>query len=435
MKTLEEIDAMTTESKRRHFGTPDNNGYEINMSKERAVYFAKDHPDMYKGKLIVDAGCGYGDAAKFLAENFDCDIIGIEAHDVALDMCNKRNIHPRVTYKKALISDTKLPKESVDIVNAVEVIEHVDFEERDLTLKEWNRILKTEGFLYITTPERRGKKEEFPKGSHFMEYDFEEMVDIVQKAGFILVWHKRNSNTDGVSMALLFQKTFEGKKPIKLDDNTPVTDIDPLNNPVTRSCVDRYVLLSSYCKGKSVLSVSCGYGYGEMILKALGAREVIGLDQDSVAIDYINKTYAPQVTGIVHDFIKETVDLKRTFDVVLSVETFEHVSPEDTIHLIETMKRHARPDSILIITTPMRATKEWEYKGGTHKYEYSPKEFTTLMESYFGTEYKVGFIGLGESRINENYLTSVISTNNENEYINTSFAGYIMVAVITPWYK
>ena len=206
MKTIEQLDAMSIEEQWKYFGTPENNEFEIRMSKERATYCAKDYPELYENKIIHDMGCGYGVAAKFLAENFKCTVVGIEAHDVALKICNEQNKHPKITYAKGLVSKTNLPSESADIVHVVEVIEHLTMDERDLAIKEWRRLLKPEGLLYITTPELRGRKEEFPKGSHVTEYEFDELKEILSKEGFKLCWFKRKYQTDEISMALMFEK-------------------------------------------------------------------------------------------------------------------------------------------------------------------------------------------------------------------------------------
>ena len=88
---------------------------------------------------------------------------------------------------KVFAWDTKLDNDSVDLVVNVECIEHNDFEERDLMLKEINRILKKDGYLIITTPNKRTHLQFF-SGSHFMEYEYDELQTIVNKFGFEFVW-------------------------------------------------------------------------------------------------------------------------------------------------------------------------------------------------------------------------------------------------------
>lgn len=214
---------------------------------------------------------------------------------------------------------------------------------------------------------------------------------------------------------------------VKLDQNTPIHDIKPLTNPVTRSLIDRYVLLSEFCKDKTVLSISCGYGYGEMILKALGAKEVIGIDIDEKAINHINTTFAPQVKGIQGNFVKDTIDLQKKFDVIISVETFEHIETTELQHLFETIKRHSGPQTLILMTTPHRKTKDWNYNGGTHKYEYTFQEFENILNTDFDG-WDVKFLSLVEVATEDDYITYKINPNTLNFQIN----GLIMVGILTP---
>ena len=214
----------------------------------------------------------------------------------------------------------------------------------------------------------------------------------------------------------------------KDDQNTPIEDINVISNPVTRSLIDRYVLLSPFCQNKSVLSISCGWGYGEMILRGLGAKEVVGIDMDAKAINFINNTFSPQVTGVLGNFITETIDLKKTFDTIISIETFEHVKQDDLSCLLDTIKRHATPQSTLIITTPRRRQDEWDYKGGTHEYEYSIEEFKEIVDSAFIDTWNVNFMLLIETRFDNNYYTGIVGDINQYQ----DMAGLILVAVMTP---
>lgn len=424
--TIEEIEALPPDTILWYFGTPEDTEFEHDLSRDRATYISKDTPEMYKDKIVYDMGCGFGTAAVHLANKYNCTVVGIEANETALQICRTKNAHPNITYKKALVSNTGLPPQSAHTIMCVETIEHLDEEERTTALKEWNRLLPIGGLLYITTPERRLPKHKYPEGSHWTEYDYEELIEIVSKEGFKFIVSKRKNQTDGTSMALLFEKIHDTNA--KTDQNTPVNDINPVTNPVTRSCIDRYVLLSSFCKGKKVLSISSGYGYGEMILKALGADKVVGLDMDPKAIEYINNTYAPHVTGIVADFVKEDIDLKEKFDVIISVETFEHVSQQDSIKLLETIKRHMHDKTEVFITTPLRKTPTWTYNGGTHIYEYDSQEFSGVMNLAFSDTNRVRFFSLAEMHILKDYITVFLPDNKMPENV---LSAIIMVAYIS----
>lgn len=208
--TIEEFNKLSINDRNVIFGTPENNDFELQMSKKRASMGALKYPEIYDNKILCDLGCGYGDGLFFVVNNFNCQNgIGIDANTEALKIANERSKNEKIEYINESIMDTKLPNQSIDIINCVETIEHVDIEGRDKLLKECIRILKDDGYLFITTPELRGNKNEFPKGSHFTEYQFWELVDIVSKYGFKYIYGWKPDQIDGVSNAFLFQLTQE----------------------------------------------------------------------------------------------------------------------------------------------------------------------------------------------------------------------------------
>ena len=198
---------MNEEQRKRHWGSPEHNSLEQKYSEERYSYPVKDLEDIYSGKVILDCGCGWGaGAVKIAKAHTPKQIIAIDVNDEALELAKKSYTHELVDYRKELIFDTKLDDESVDTIITVEVVEHVDSEELDLSFKEFYRVLKDGGKLYVSTPELRGNREDFPKGSHFMEYEFMELIELIVPYGFRLVWSKRKGEHDSISMALVFEK-------------------------------------------------------------------------------------------------------------------------------------------------------------------------------------------------------------------------------------
>lgn len=214
-------------------------------------------------------------------------------------------------------------------------------------------------------------------------------------------------------------------KQVKTDQNTPVDDLLIFSNKVTRSCIDRYILLSEFTKNKSVLSISSGYCYGEAILKVLGAKEVTAIDMDPKAIEYAKQNYGSLINPIVGNFVDDEIDLNKKFDIILSIETYEHVEQDQTKNLTETMLRHGHENTIYIITTPMRKEAVWVDNGGTHRYEYSAEEFTSTIKYQFDG-LTTNFMLIGEKHIENNYVSMFI----QNIQQHIPLAGAIMVAVI-----
>ena len=102
------------------------------------------------GVVIIDFGCGKGQALEKMAEiNPNATYIGLDVTDVALDTAKSKL--PHVEFRK-IEDGGKIPIQDdfADFVLASEVIEHVYDVEN--TLLEISRILKPNGALLLTTP-------------------------------------------------------------------------------------------------------------------------------------------------------------------------------------------------------------------------------------------------------------------------------------------
>lgn len=184
---------------------------------------------------------------------------------------------------------------------------------------------------------------------------------------------------------------------MKTDDNTPIDDINSITNPNTKTLIDRYVFASNFCKHKDVLDAPCGHGYGSMLLKSLGAKSVHGIDIDKKALDKcINLYKEKSVKYSYQDLTDPMSDWKQgSFDAIVSIEGFEHVSRDDVVQLLYNFRYLAKKDATIIITTPIRYSEKWNYQGGTHLYEYSLDEFEEVIgnvfpnfEIWYGVEFR-----------------------------------------------
>ena len=102
-----------------------------------------------KANTYVDLGCGDGSIAVEIAKTINARMTYcIDIDDKALEKAKERGL----IIHKADLSIDKIPlnNESVDLVTAFEVIEHLI--NPDNMLRESNRILKHGGILLITTP-------------------------------------------------------------------------------------------------------------------------------------------------------------------------------------------------------------------------------------------------------------------------------------------
>lgn len=96
-------------------------------------------------KIICDWGCGTGSFAKGLVTKGHT-VFGFDQKEVVTQIPQNSDNFIRV-FDTNIIDD-----ESLDLVYALEVIEHIIDSEVQKTFTEWKRILKNTGYLLLTTP-------------------------------------------------------------------------------------------------------------------------------------------------------------------------------------------------------------------------------------------------------------------------------------------
>ena len=102
-----------------------------------------------KAKSLLDLGCGSGNLTLRIAQVIEAnEVYGIDIDDEALRKAKIKGIKTiKVDLSKEYIP---LPNESIDIVTALEVIEHLL--NPDHMIKEAHRVLKKGGYFLVTTP-------------------------------------------------------------------------------------------------------------------------------------------------------------------------------------------------------------------------------------------------------------------------------------------
>jgi len=107
------------------------------------------------GEKILDVGCGVGTfafhSAKAGARGFGIDY-SLESIKVANELCAKFAVSGRTSF--FLGDATRLPfqNEYFDKIVAADFIEHINVQEKEELLKEMHRVLKSDGFIVIFTP-------------------------------------------------------------------------------------------------------------------------------------------------------------------------------------------------------------------------------------------------------------------------------------------
>jgi 2-polyprenyl-3-methyl-5-hydroxy-6-metoxy-1,4-benzoquinol methylase len=110
------------------------------------------------GAAILDAGCGSGMLAALLArDNPSIRVTGVDNNDQAISFCRGQwKDLPNIRFIQSQIDDLgQLKDESFDGIAFLEVIEHIAEQQAQNVLAEFYRLLKPNGKLVISTPNRQ----------------------------------------------------------------------------------------------------------------------------------------------------------------------------------------------------------------------------------------------------------------------------------------
>jgi 2-polyprenyl-3-methyl-5-hydroxy-6-metoxy-1,4-benzoquinol methylase/predicted nucleic acid-binding Zn-ribbon protein len=125
-----------------------------------------------------------------------------------------------------------------------------------------------------------------------------------------------------------------------------VTGID---GAIENEHLHRYFLARELCRGKDVLDVASGEGYGATLL-AQTAERVTGVELDSASVEHSSREYERANLRFIQGTATDLPLDAESVDIVVSFETIEHLSDQGAF--LAEVKRVLRPDGFVIISTP-----------------------------------------------------------------------------------
>ncbi len=179
----------------------------------------------------------------------------------------------------------------------------------------------------------------------------------------------------------------------------------PPENPNIEAAIhfSRYAIAKSLVKGKRVLDIACGEGYGSHLIKQAGAAHVTGVDISNESVAKAKKLFSGD--GLEFKAADAaSLDVlfpENEFDVVISVETIEHLA--DPRSFLESLKRLTKPAGVILLTCP---NDHWYYpeEGQSNPYhlrKYCLEEFQKLTTEVLGNNVRwsvgTGVFGFGST--------------------------------------
>lgn len=145
----------------------------------------------------------------------------------------------------------------------------------------------------------------------------------------------------------------------------------------------RYEYVADFVKGKNVLDIACGEGFGSEILSRT-ASSVIGIDIDKETVDYAKGKYKDNGNIQFQCGSVTSIPLEdKSVDVIVSFETIEHISEHN--EMLDEFKRVLKKDGVVIISTPDKKvyTDDSGEVNKFHVKELYRQEFLDMLQLYF----------------------------------------------------
>jgi GT2 family glycosyltransferase/ubiquinone/menaquinone biosynthesis C-methylase UbiE/glycosyltransferase involved in cell wall biosynthesis len=130
---------------------------------------------LVEDQVVLDIACGEGYGTALLAENAK-KVYGVDIDNTCIEHAKQKYQNDNIEFLLGNVTRIPLKENSVDVVISYETIEHLDKKIQDAFLKEVKRILKKNGKLVISTPDKTNYSERYSQQNkfHLKEFSKEE---------------------------------------------------------------------------------------------------------------------------------------------------------------------------------------------------------------------------------------------------------------------
>lgn len=143
---------MGSEDRAMHFGYYDERTKKHRDSLLRMNEVLARLANISKNDRVMDAGCGYGGSAIWLAKNIGCEVIGFTVvpyqGKIAKEFAEKNNLSNKVSFRQEDYAHTSFPDNSFTVIWGLESIVHAE-SKKDF-INEAHRLLKSGGRILIS---------------------------------------------------------------------------------------------------------------------------------------------------------------------------------------------------------------------------------------------------------------------------------------------
>lgn len=157
----------------------------INVSLDPIQNLVDLFVDNINGNIILDAGCGHGRDAEYLSK-LGFGVVGIDLSYKLLDIARKKA--QKASFYLMDMRKLGFHNNSFDAIWACASFLHIPKKEAKQTLKEFHRVLKNTGMIFISV--KRGNGERYVKSQKYKEkerfyafYSMNKLINLLKSTG------------------------------------------------------------------------------------------------------------------------------------------------------------------------------------------------------------------------------------------------------------
>jgi len=232
--------------------------------------------DLVKNKKVLDAACGEGYGTNLISQHAEF-VWGIDISKDSIDWATTAYHSNNIEFKVSDIQTLPISDQSVDVVVSFETIEHVDEKAQEKFLNEIKRVLKPNGILIMSTPDKRLYSDivGFTNEFHIKEFYENEFRSFLQskfkhtymfRQGFrtfsyLGACHPKEIQSSYYRMEDLYHTENKGKYLIALCSDKELTNTEQLNSIMP--------LAETKIMSKLILDKGNGFDYDNVITAEL----------------------------------------------------------------------------------------------------------------------------------------------------------------------
>jgi len=112
---------------------------------------------LVEGRRVLDAACGEGYGSHLLSASAK-RVFGVDLSAEAIEHARARYGSEKLEFRQGDVTRLDLDDDSMDVVVSFETLEHLDAQ--DAMLTEFRRVLRPDGFLLISSPDKKTYSDE-----------------------------------------------------------------------------------------------------------------------------------------------------------------------------------------------------------------------------------------------------------------------------------